>query len=457
MNASKQTRDLTQGRPLTQILLFALPLVAGTLFQQLYSFVDTVMVGRFVGVDALAAVGDTYSLNFLTLGFIQGAYVGFGIPLSQSWGAGEPEELRRYYWNGWYLSAVVAVVMTVLTTLFAGPLLHLVQTPEDIFQEALAYVRIIFLGLPVTILYNYGANTLRSVGDSRHPLYFLLISSGVNILLDYLFMAPLQMGVRGAALATVLSQAFSGALCLWWLHGKTDVVASRPGERQFSGRHVKRMCVVGLPMGFEYAVSALGAVVLQGAINSLGTTAIAAQTTGEKIRQMFTLPMESVGMAMATYVGQNFGAKRIDRIRQGIRSGLLIQAVYCVLAWLVLFVGKRPFVALVLGDSTSAAAQGALQYLTLISPLFLLLGMLMIFRNTLQGMGYSSYALLSGVAELIGRSVGSAIAVTLTSFAVISVTNPMAWGLAMCYCAGMVAHFLRKHERLLREENGHEQ
>ncbi len=178
MNASRQTRDLTQGRPLTQILLFALPLVAGTLFQQLYSFVDTVMVGRFVGVAALAAVGDTYSLNFLTLGFIQGAYVGFGIPLSQSWGAGEPEELRRYYWNGWYLSAVVAVVMTVLTTLFAGPLLHLVQTPEDIFQEALAYVRIIFLGLPVTILYNYGANTLRSVGDSRHPLYFLLISSG---------------------------------------------------------------------------------------------------------------------------------------------------------------------------------------------------------------------------------------------------------------------------------------
>ncbi len=452
MTASKQNRDLTQGRPLTQILLFALPLVAGTLFQQLYSFVDTAMVGRFVGEDALAAVGDTYSLNFLTLGFIQGAYVGFTIPMSQSHGAGEPQELRRYYWNGWYLSVVIAVVMTALTTVFAGPLLQLVQTPEEIFSEALAYIRIIFLGLPVTIFYNYEANTLRSVGDSRHPLYFLLISSGTNILLDYLFMATFQMGVQGAALATVLCQALSGALCFWWLHGKTDVVTSKPGERQFSGRHVKRMCVVGLPMGLEYAVSGLGAMVLQVAINSMGTVAIAAQTTGEKIRQMFTLPVESVGMAMATYAGQNFGAKRIDRIRQGIRAGLLIEAVYCVAAWLVLFVGKGAFVYLVLGDTTSEAALGAIEYLTLISPLFFLLGILMIYRNTLQGMGYSSYALLSGVAELIGRGIGSGIAIALSSFAVISVTNPMAWGLAACYCIAMTIYFLRKNERIMKEE-----
>ncbi len=457
MNASRQTRDLTQGRPLTQILLFALPLVAGTLFQQLYSFVDTVMVGRFVGVDALAAVGDTYSLNFVILGFIQGAYVGFGIPLSQSYGAGEPEEMRRYYWNDWYLSAVVAVVMTVLTTVFAGPLLHLVQTPEDIFSEALAYIRIIFLGIPATILYNFGANSLRAVGDSRHPLYFLLISSGVNILLDYLFMVPFQLGVRGAALATVLSQALSGALCFWWLHGRTNVMAAQPGERAFSARHINRLCMVGLPMGVEYSISGLGAVILQGAINNLGSVAIAAQTTGEKIRQMFTLPMESVGMAMATYVGQNFGAKRMDRIRQGIRSGIFIQAVYSAAAWVVLFAGKRACVYLVLGDTTSEAALGALQYLTLISPLFLVHGLLMIFRNTLQGMGYSSYALISGVGELVGRGVCSAISIALSSFVMICYANPAAWGLALCYCAVMVVHFLRKHERLLREGNGHEQ
>lgn len=444
MKRSAKTLDLTQGPPLRQLLLFALPLVGGTLFQQLYSFVDTIMVGRFVGVDALAAVGASYSLLFLTLGFVQGACVGFGIPLAQSFGSGDRAELHRYYWNGWLLAVLLAVLLSSAFTLLADKLLSLIQTPADIYDQALAYTQVTFLGIPACILYNYSAAALRSLGDSRHPLCFLIGSSAVNILLDWLLMVPVHMGVAGAALATVISQLLSGLLCLWWLHQKTGLMACSPDVCHFSLPHICRLCAVGLPMGFEYSVSAIGAVVMQSAINLLGSIAVAAQTTGEKIRQLFTLPMESVGMAMSTYVGQNYGAGRVDRIQQGIRAGFCIQVIYCAAAWCVLFFGKRPFVGLVLGEISSDVAAGALQYLTLISTLFLLHGSLMIFRNTLQGMGHSLAAICSGIGELIGRSLGGWLAVFYGSFTLICFSNPLAWGLALCCCVAMVYRFLHR-------------
>lgn len=443
--ARNAVMDLTQGRPIRQILLFSLPLVAGTLFQQLYSFVDTVMVGRLIGENALAAVGTTYSLHFLVLGFVQGACVGFAIPLAQATGAQDRQGFRRYFWNGVWLCAALAAVMTALTSLLAAPLLTLIQTPADIFADARRYIGIIFLGIPATVLYNFSAGALRAAGDSRRPTIFLLVSSLLNILLDYVFLVPVPLGVAGAALATVLSQLVSGLLNLLWLGFRTDLLAGSAGLRGFSGRHAARLCVIGFPMGFEYSVSAIGAVVLQGAINSLGTAAIAGQTAGEKIRQMFTLPMESVGMGMATYAGQNDGAGRYDRIRAGIRAGLCIQWVYCAAAWVVLFFGKRPFTALVLGPGDGEAAALSVQYLAIISTLFCIHGSLMIFRNTLQGMGYSLHAVLSGVGELAGRSLGSALAVaTGLGFVGICLANPLAWGLALCYCVGMTTHFLRK-------------
>lgn len=442
MKHSAGTLDLTQGPPLRQLLLFALPLVGGTLFQQLYSLVDTIMVGRFVGVDALAAVGTSYSLLFLTLGFVQGACVGFGIPLAQSFGSGDRAELHHYYWNGWRLAAALAVLLSVFFTVLAGCLLSLTQTPSDIYGQALTYARITFVGIPTCVLYHYSAAALRSVGDSRHPIYFLIGSSALNVLLDWLLIVPFRLGIAGAALATVISQLLGGLLCLWWLHARNDLMACGREMRRFSLPHIRRLCAVGLPMGLEYSVSAIGAVIMQSAINLLGSAAVAAQTTGEKIRQLFTLPMESVGMAASTYVGQNYGAGRIDRIQQGIRAGLCIQAVYSAAAWCVLFAGKRPFVALVLGEASGEVADGALQYLTLISTLFLLHGALMIFRNTLQGMGHSLAAICSGVGELAGRSLGGWLAVTCGSFTLICLSNPMAWGLALCCCVVMVRPFL---------------
>ena len=444
------TTDLTVGKPLFQILRFALPLVLGTLFQQLYSFADTVIVGRCLGTDALGAVGTTYSLNFLILGFVQGACVGFGIPVAETFGAKDQGGLRKYLFNGALLCVVLSVVFTISTTLMAGPLLQLIHTPEELYADAVLYIWIIFLGIPATVLYNYASSVLRAMGDSQHPFYFLLAASVLNIGLDYLLIVSMGMGVDGAAIATVLSQLLSGGLCAFWFFTRTakqEELTFRGQSSLLSAGHCKRLAYIGFPMGFEYSVSAIGAVIMQDAINLLGSTAVAAQTAGEKIRQMFTLPMESVGMAMATYVGQNHGAHRTDRIQQGIKDGCTIQLTYCVAAWVVIFFVKPYAVGLVLGDADPAVTAGAIQYLAIMSLLFCFHGLLMIFRNTLQGLGYSVQAIISGVGELIGRSLGGLLAVkTGLGYVGICLSNPFAWGLAMLYCMFMVRRMLKRED-----------
>ncbi len=439
--------DLTTGRPITQILRFSLPLVLGTLFQQLYSFVDTVMVGRLLGTVSLAAVGSTYSLNFLILGFVQGSCIGFAVPLGRAVGAKRPDEFKRSFWNAVWLGIVTYLVLTAATILLARPLLLLIQTPSDILAQALTYIRIIFFGILASALYNYMAAVLRASGDSTRPFWFLLFSSFLNIGLDYLFMGVIRLGVAGAAIATITSQLISGLLCLWWIIAKTGLIAQSAGLTGLSGQHLKDLVVIGYPMGLEYSVSAIGAVVMQGALNTFGTIAVAGQTAGEKVRQMFTLPMESVGMAMVTYTSQNDGAHRTDRIRQGIRAGLTIQWTYCVIVWVVIFFGKRLFTYIVLGSMDSPEAVYSVQYLSIISILFCLHGALMIFRNTLQGMGYSVHAIFSGVGELVGRAIGGWLAVAVLGFVGICLANPLAWGLALCYSATMVFHYLKVRER----------
>ncbi len=447
-SGSSGTTDLTKGRPLPQILRFALPLVLGTVFQQLYSFVDTVIVGRCLGSNALGAVGTTYSLNFLILGFIQGACVGFGIPVAETFGAKDREGLQKYLFNGALLCVLLSVVFTILTTLLSGVLLSLMHTPAELYDDAVLYIRIIFLGIPATVLYNYGSSVLRSMGDSKHPFYFLLAASVLNIAMDYILIVPFGMGVDGAAIATVLSQLLSGVLCALWFFGKTarqEQLDFRKAGKLLSGTCCCRLAYIGFPMGFEYSVSAIGAVIMQDAINLLGTTAVAAQTAGEKIRQMFTLPMESVGMAMATYVGQNHGAGKHERIRQGIKDGCRIQLVYCVVAWLVIFFLKPYAVGLVLGKADAAVTEEAIQYLSVISCFFILHGLLMVFRNTLQGYGYSVQAVISGVGELLGRSIGSLLAIQAgLGYLGICLSNPLAWGLALLYCVVMVYRISEK-------------
>ena len=447
MESKQKTMDLTTGHPLKQILIFSIPLVFGTIFQQFYSFADTVIVGRCLGTDALAAVGATSSLHFLILGFVQGACVGFGIPVAQSYGAKDRDEMCRYLWNGTWICLLISLFLSLGSVLLTDTLLAIMNTPEEIFFMARAYIVILFAGIPASVLYNYSASVMRAMGDSRHPFYFLLFSSVLNVILDYVLIAFFHMGVSGAAAATVFSQFVSGVLNVWWMFRRMDMIQGKKSQMKPSLPHIKRLCVVGLPMGFEYSVSAIGAVILQNSINTLGSGAVAAQTAGEKIRQMFTLPMESVGMAIATYAGQNFGAGKLKRIRQGIKQGMVIQLVYCVVIWAVLLGMNGLLVQIVLGEAQPEISAEAGRYLFIVSCLFIFHGSLMVFRNTLQGMGYSFHAIISGVWELAGRSLGGWLAVHGAGFTAVCLANPLAWIFALCYCIYMVRYFLRKNER----------
>lgn len=438
--------DLTQGRPIVRILVFSIPLILGTLVQQAYSFADSIVVGRLISDTALGAVGATYPLNFLVLGFIQGACIGFSIPAAQRFGAKDAAGFKRYVTNGAWLCAIMAVAFTLVMSLAARPLLMWMATPEKQLDMAWAYILVTFLGIPSIVLYNHSAALLRAVGDSRHPFVFLTVSCAINVVCDVTFITVFHMGVVGSALGNVIGQTIAAGLNVWWAFAKVPAFRIGRGDLAWSGAHVRRLCAVGLPMGLEYSVSALGAIAMQHAINALGAAMVTAQTTGEKIRQLFTLPMESVGMAMATYAGQNFGARRFDRIRRGLVDGVIIQAVYCLVSWVVIALFKEPLCRLVLGDVNPGILDAATQYLFITSCFFILHGALMITRNTVQGMGHSTQAIISGVGELAGRFVGSWISLAGVGYLAVCLSNPLAWGLALAYCVLIIAMLLRRYE-----------
>ena len=439
--------DLTTGKPIRQILLFSLPLVMGSLFQQLYSFVDTIMVGRLISNDALAAVGSVSSLNFLVIGFVGGTCSGFTIPLAKAIGAKNTVEFQKYLWNGCWICLMLAALMTLLTNGLTHFLLELINTPEDIFEQSASYIRILFCGIPITILYNYTSGILRASGDSQRPTNHLLISSLLNIILDYICIVPLSMGVVGAAVATVSSQLVSGLLNLRWIVFKTDLLKDSQGQKSPSAYHLGQLCKIGFPMGFDTCIVGLGSVTMQSAINTLGTAAVTGQIAGEKVRQIFTIPMHSIGTGMATFAGQNDGAKRYDRLKEGLRGAITLQLCYSAIGFVVIGLGKNAFASLILGSNAGQPAIYAAQYLTVMSFLFWVNGTMFALRNTLTGMGYSAYSVFSGICELIGKSIGGFLAVKWFGFWGICIATPLAWFLAMVYCGILVRHFLGQRLR----------
>lgn len=445
MNNSNTT-DLTTGKPITWLLSFSMPLVLGTLFQQLYSFVDSIIVGRFVSSDALGSVGATYSLNFLIIGFVQGFCVGLGIPIAQRFGAHDHPNIQRYFYNAIYLCIAISLIFGVGISFATRWTLTIMQTPPSLIEGAITFIQPQFAFIWVTVLYNFSASVLRSFGDSTHPFYFLVLASFLNIALDLWLIGLWHMGITGAAIATIVAQLVSGLLNLLWLAKKTHMVEFKRQWFSFSPSHTKRLTYIALPMGLEYSVSAIGAVIMQMAINSLGTVAVISQTAGEKIRQMFTLPMESIGMGMATYVGQNYGAQKLRRIHQGIRSGLLIQLCYCLFCLITIGLFANSLSELVIGHQPHLVELSS-QYLRIMSTTFILHGSLMIYRNTLQGLGFSMQAIFSGVGELVGRGITSLIAIATVSYTAVCLINPVAWALALAYCIFMVNRKLTMIEK----------
>ena len=433
--------DMTVGSPTALILGFAIPMLLGTLFQQFYSMADTVIVGRFLSVQALAGVGSTAAINFLINGFVIGMSSGFAIPVAQRFGARDYVDMRKFIANTIWLSLIFSVVVTGLVALFTKQLLILTQTPEDILPYAYQYIFIIFLGIPTTYLYNVTASLIRALGDSKTPVYFLILASVVNIVLDFVSIVGFGFSVNGPALATVFSQAVSGICCIFYMRKKFPLLRFAPREMQFDTRKCGILLSMALPMGLQYSITAIGSVILQSAVNMLGTVTVASVTAGQKISMFFCCVYDALGATMATYAGQNVGAGKLQRVQDGVYVATRIGIAYGLLAFLICFLFGNQLPLLFLSP--------ARLFLLANSAFYAALAIVNIWRFTIQGMGYSGFAILSGVSEMIARTLVGFIGVRFFGIYAVFFASPLAWLSADCFLIPAFHHCLRKLRLLI--------
>lgn len=421
------TKDLTAGKPMKLVLGFAFPLLFGFLFQQLYNVVDTAIVGRYLGARQLSAVGSTGSVNFMVLGLCMGICSGFSIPVAQCFGAGDFSKMRKYVNHAVRICAGISLFMGLLTALLCQAILRAMNTPEDIIGDAIAYIRIIFAAIPVTVMYNMGAGILRSLGDSRTPVIFLIMASLINVVLDLFFILVLKMGVVGAAVATAISQLCSGVACVLVLMKKFRILKSTPQEKAFDARHAKHLLGIGLPMGLQFSITALGAVVLQFSVNGLGSVAVAAVTAGGKVSQFCTCVYDALATTMATYAGQNVGAGKLDRVHRGLLATTVLGTVYTAVITAVIWIFGRNMLSVFLDTGETRIMDMAVQYMRANSSLYFFLLLVNIVRLSIQGMGYTRVAMIAGVLEMIARALFGMVLVPLWGYDTAVFANPAAW------------------------------
>ena len=446
------TKDLTVGSPMKLILNFTIPTLFGLLFQQLYNMVDTMIVGKLLGSQALGAVGATGSINFFVIGFCLGVCSGFAIPIAQKMGAKDYPQMRRFAANAAYLSAGAALVLTVATGVFCRNILIAMNTPADLFEDAFAYIFVIFMGIPAVFLYNLLACVIRALGDSRTPVYFLALSSGLNIVLDLFFILVCGWGVAGAAIATVASQAVSGIACLIFMIRRFPILHVTREESRPSLDACKALCAMGLPMGLQYSITAIGSIVLQTAVNGLGSVYVTAVATGAKLQQLLACPFDAMGSAMATYCGQNVGAGRLDRLRQGVQSCSLLGLIYSAIA-LAAMVFLAPQATMLFLDPAESGLELLIsltaRYITVLTAFFFPLALVNILRFSIQGMGFGTLAILAGVLEMAARSVVGYFFVPAMGFGAACFASPAAWICADLFlipaCLGCISRLRRRH------------
>jgi len=419
--------DMTTGSPTRDIVRFAVPLICGYILQQMYLIIDAAIVGRFIGVDALAAVGASSSIMFLIMGFCNGACAGFAIPVAQEFGAKDFSNMRRYVSNAVRISAVIAVVITVVTCIFCARILRVVNTQPEVFRDAWVFLMLNFLAIPFTISYNVLSGFIRALGDSKQPFYFLIASSLVNIVLDFILIIGFGMGVEGAGFATMLSQAFASVLCWLYIKKHMTILIPQGSERAYDDRKVGRLLNNGIPMGLQFSNTAIGTIMLQSANNALGTVYMASFTASMRMKYLFTCVFENIGVAMATYCGQNIGARKVERISAGIRSALKIMIVYFVFTLAVIYPLADSMMLLFVNSDETEIISNAAFYMRLSNYFFPLLGVLTILRYSLQGLGFSNLSMLSGVMEMIARCGVSLWLVPAFGFLGVCYGDPMAW------------------------------
>lgn len=435
---------MTSGSTMKLILGFAVPLLMGMLFQQVYSLVDTIIVGRFLGVSALAAVGATGSINFLIVGFCQGICNGFALPVAQRFGAKDYGGLRKYVGNSAVLAIIFGGAITLITVIACRPILELMQTPSDIIDLSYNYIVVIFAGIPAIMLYNILSAYLRSLGDSVTPVIFLVISAGLNIGLDLLFIVTFKWGVFGAAFATVLSQAVSGILCLILIIKKFDILHLKWDDWKLDWDYTRYLLIMGLPMGLQYSITAIGSVILQSSVNTLGSTAVASMTAGSRISMFVVCPFDALGSTMATFGGQNVGAGRLDRLGRGLRSAVTLGAIYSALILVVLIFFGRDLILLFVNASEVTVIAQAKQFLVTNAAFYLMLALVNIVRFLIQGMGFSGFAVFAGVFEMVARALVGLVFVPIFGFIAACFASPLAWIFADCFLIPAFFHCRKK-------------
>ncbi|MGN0779673.1 MAG: MATE family efflux transporter [Aristaeellaceae bacterium] len=448
--ARSTVRDLTVGSPFKLVVSFTVPLLFGFLFQQLYSFVDTALVGRYLGSEALAAVGSTGSLNFLILGFCMGICSGCSIPVAQAFGARDETELRRYVVHCVYLGAAVSLVMGGVTTLLCPQMLQATNTPADIMDGALSYIRPVFAAIPIMMLYNMASGIMRSLGDSKTPVYFLAMASIINIALDLLFILVFQLGVAGAALATIISQLASGVGCVIMLVRRFPILRMQKGDFRFRPQLAGRLLGMGVPMGLQFSITAVGSVIMQTAVNGLGTVAVAAIAAGGKLFSFFSCVFDALATTMATFAGQNIGARKLQRVHQGVKAANILGAVYSVVVFLLMVTWGKPMLGMFVDQGDVQVIGQAYRYMVVNTAFFLLLLFVNVFRLTIQGMGFTRIAMIAGVMEMIARTAVAMVLVPLLGFNGACWSNPMAWLLADVFLIPCYLHITRKLKNRLR-------
>lgn len=444
-------KEMTHGKPLPLILGFCVPMLVGNLFQQFYSMVDAIIVGKFIDVDALAAVGSTGSVSFLIIGFTSGVTSGAGILPSQCFGAGNYSEMRKYIANAVYLCIITTVIVTSLALGFCYPLLKVMQTPDDIIGLAYDYIAVIFGGICVTMAYNLMASILRAMGDSRSPLYFLIVASIINIGLDLLFIIVLKMGVAGAGWATVISQGFSALLCFIYLKKNFEVLSFEKGESAFSKERIFAVAKLGVPMGLQFSITAIGSILLQSAVNGLGKVTMAAVTAAGKMQSIMAAPMETLGITMATYAGQNLGAGEYSRIRRGMNCSFAVGLTYSLVSIVLIWFLSGPLCLLFVDVEETQVIEQAVYFIRINSFFYPMLALLFIIRSSLQGLGYSFLPMLAGACELAARTVVALVLIAPFGFNAACFASPIAWAAATTL---LIVVYVVKMRELKRKMEG---
>lgn len=428
--SSNNVNDMTVGSPMRAIFRFAVPLILGYILQQMYLIIDTVIVGRWIGVNALAAIGASTSIMFLIMGFCNGSCAGFAIPVAQAFGAKDFRKMRTYVSNSYRIAITFAVVITLLSCLFCKKILHLVNTPLEVFDDAYIFLMLQFAAIPFTIGYNLLAGQIRALGNSKQPFYFLITASVVNILLDVLLILILGLGVEGAGIATLLSQAFSVCLCIRFIKKKMQILIPQGEERDFDNKKISILLNNGVPMGLQFSITGIGIIMLQSANNALGITCVAAFIAAMRIKYLFTCVFENIGVAMATYCGQNLGAKKMERISQGVRSAIKMMLIFFVFSFIVITPFADDMMTLFVDKGEAEVVTYAAEFMRIACYFYPCLGLLTIFRYSIQGLGYSNLSMMSGVMEMIARCGVSLWLVPAFAWTGVCYGDPVAWVMA---------------------------